>query len=272
MTDRIEGADWSHWQSTVDCAKAYTMGLRFVGIKVSQGTNYKDDRAEVNNACARANGFLTFPYHFVTTDNPITQYNWFLQCIGNMTFDCAPALDVEYYNSAPSTSKYGTPLEIEPIYEYRMETPPLMYQLRLATNYKLTIPSESTVWGIASRLKGWRGHPVPAIYTNISSGNAVFSTKPSFNWGEYLLWLAFWSTGTIYNPNAWRNKPVYIWQDRVIHNAQAYGVNGDMDHDFWMDAKPFPNEPPPPVNTDPYVELYVHETNKFYTGTLKERC
>jgi hypothetical protein len=264
---RIEGADWSHWQGVVDCAKGYAMGLRFVGIKVSQGINYKDDKAEINNDCAQANGYKTFPYHFVTIDNAITQFNWFVTCIGNMKFDLPPALDVEYYNSAPSMDVYGLPVDIIPIMEYRMEKPPLMYQVRLAANYKLTIPSESTVWGIASRLRGFQGHAVPAIYTNPSSGNAVFKTG-TFKWWEYLLWDASWTTGTPLVPNAWKGKPIYIWQDRVIRGAQAYGVKGDMDHDYWMDAMPFPGETPPvtPVT----AEVYVRELNRNIL--LQERC
>jgi lysozyme len=231
MTD-IQGADWSHWQGLVDCSKAYAAGIRFVYIKVSQGVNYKDDRADANNAAARAAGIKTGFYHFLDTNAPGPQYDWMLKCIGNMPCDLPPVLDYEAVSN--------------------------------------TIPLASTLYTMANKLKGWRGYPVPAIYTNPGTANSKLINSSTYNWSQFLLWIANWNVATPIIPTAWRGQPYYIWQDRVIKGAQAWGVDGDMDHDVWGAKLPFPGDVPA-EHTYQYSGYWV-EGKKYLCGELKERC
>ena len=252
MVDRIEGADWSHWQGNPDCSQFKAAGGRFVGIKVSQDVGYKDDKAEVNNANAHAQGLFTFPYHFVGLGSPTTQYDWFIKCIGTMKFDLAPALDYEAYN----------PLTLEPFMELRNITDFYLFNNfnRVLQSYGLVIPSASTLYSIATKLKGWRGFQSPAIYTNVSTANSKLINTAIYNWAQFLLWLAQWSVTIPTIPTAWKSKQIYIWQDRVIRDAQIWGVDGDMDHDFWMEALPFPGVTPPPNKVS--LKLYIQELGK----------
>lgn len=233
MTDRIEGCDVSHWQRGMNYVEAYIMGLRFVYIKVSQGIAYKDDKALAHNTAARAAGLKTGFYHFMTTDSALGQYNWMINCIGDMPCDLAPALDYEAVNN--------------------------------------TIPLASTLYTMANKLKGWRDFPVPAIYVAPGWANTKLINSTTINWAQFLLWVANWNVATPMIPTAWKGQPYYVWQDRVIRGAQAWGVDGDLDHDFWGDKLPFPGVTPPPV-TDVYMEMQDRVTNKVYCGILKERC
>ncbi len=52
----------------------------------------------------------------------------------------------------------------------------------------------------------------------------------------------------------------------MIRGAQDWGVQGDMDHDIWGSALPFPDRP-----TNEYkFTAYVVELQKTLEGTLKE--
>lgn len=231
MSD-IQGCDVSHWQRGMDYVKAYSAGLRFVYIKVSQGIAYKDDKALAHNTSARAAGLKTGFYHFLTTDAPQAQYNWMLQCIGDMPCDLAPALDYETVNN--------------------------------------TLPSSSTLYTMAILLKNWRNFPVPAIYTNLSTANTRLLNTTTVKWSQFLLWIAQWNVTAPTIPIAWKGQPYYVWQDRVIKGAQAFGVDGDLDHDFWGDKLPFPGEVPPVV--DEYQYCGYRSDGKVMCGVVKERC
>jgi lysozyme len=233
MVDRIEGADSSHWQGLIDFEKFKANGGDFVYIKVSQGIAYRDDRAVANNTAARAAGVKTGFYHFMTTDSALAQYNWMIQCIGDMPCDLAPALDYEAINN--------------------------------------TIPTSSTLYTMANKLKGWRDFSAPAIYVAPGLANSKLINSTTVNWAQFLLWIANWNVTVPMIPTAWKGQPYYIWQDRVIRGAQAWGVDGDLDHDFWGEKLPFPGITPPPVSDEAYMEMLIHETNKVYCGTLKVR-
>lgn len=60
----VEGFDVSHYQSSVDWAGAYAGGLRFVMIKATESTNYKDPKFSDHYEGATKAGFIRGGYHF----------------------------------------------------------------------------------------------------------------------------------------------------------------------------------------------------------------
>jgi hypothetical protein len=269
MTDKIEGCDISHWQSTPNFVKGYNKGLRFAGIKVSQGINYEDDKAAINNAHARAAGFQTFPYHFFTTDPAKTQYEWFAKCInkiGASEFTCAPAVDYEFYNQTTMATYQAMNCE-DFCFPYGASK--LGVRVWMMT-LGLVIPSSSQLYSILNLLRGWQGHPAPAIYTNRYVADAYLINSSTYNWSQFLLWYALWNATTIVKPKSWANEELYIHQDYVIQDAREWGVDGAMDHDYWGTKLPFPGTPVPPVVNEYQYSGYVKELNKTLTGTLKE--
>nr|QNJ46241.1 GH25 muramidase [Ascobolus sp.] len=60
----VPGFDISHWQSSVNFASAYSSGARFVIIKATEGTTYKDPKFSSHYTGATKAGFIRGGYHF----------------------------------------------------------------------------------------------------------------------------------------------------------------------------------------------------------------
>jgi GH25 family lysozyme M1 (1,4-beta-N-acetylmuramidase) len=60
----VKGFDISHYQPTVNFAGAYSAGLRFVYIKATEGTTYKDPDFSSHYDGATSAGFIRGGYHF----------------------------------------------------------------------------------------------------------------------------------------------------------------------------------------------------------------
>lgn len=216
----IEGADLSHWQSKLDeadAAKFVAAGGRFAYVKFSQGVSYRDDCGVNNTAVLRAAGVKVGPYHWVSPENALSQYNWYVKCMGDVVFDLPPALDVEQAGVTQAiVDSMGMKLTT-----WMQDRPEL-------ASFKY-----------------------PAIYTNYSTGNRVFTAQVM---SRYLLWIANWGVSSPNIPKIWQGKPYYVWQDRVMRGAQEWGIDGDLDHDIWGKLLPFPGDEPPPPPPPP-VEL-----------------
>lgn len=264
----IQGIDISHYQGTdIPWDDLWKAGIRFVGIKFSQGTSYKDDAAVTNTIAARSKGFKVFPYHFVTNDNGIDQYNWFIQCVGNLKFDLPAALDCEAFNAVSRLDKRLRKLsgqgeeEVKPILDFR--TYPYEPRSLYANERAYEFPTQAVVDVIARRLKGFQGWSVPAIYTNVYSGNKIF-TSPLM--AQYLLWVANWGVNVPNLPKVWKdaNQTPYIWQDGVVNNLPINPV----DHDVWMNKFPFPDTPAPPAQETADVEITIFRGQDKFSGKV----
>ncbi|KAF2201321.1 N,O-diacetylmuramidase [Delitschia confertaspora ATCC 74209] len=60
----VPGFDISHYQGTVNFKGAYSSGARFVIIKATEGTSYKDPNFSTNYAGATSAGLIRGAYHF----------------------------------------------------------------------------------------------------------------------------------------------------------------------------------------------------------------
>jgi len=64
----VPGFDVSHWQGTVNFAGAYSSGARFVVIKATEGSTYKDPNFSANYIGATNAGLIRGGYHFARPD------------------------------------------------------------------------------------------------------------------------------------------------------------------------------------------------------------
>ncbi len=265
----IFGHDRSRYQGPLTQAqvdKHKAMGSRFFWVRFSQGTSYRDPEAVAATRLLQANGFPVGPYHFTTTDNALSQYNWFVKCMGDIQFDLPPAMDVEYYSSMSelrNIRRRGMGIEEEEvkiITDLRYDKPPL--RARFAAPLRYSIPTAAIVDSLGLKLTTWMqgqsklvalanlypAYAFPAIYTNVSSGNAVFTKKYAVMADRYNLWAANWGVQSPNLPAIWKGKPYLVWQDKVEDGA-PYGIVGQLDHDVWGTAVPFPGDTPvPPVD------------------------
>ena len=290
MTEDIFGIDISAWQGKAginfDIDEAWDSGMRYVVLKASQGSDYVDRCYQFNYAAFRENQhpWKVGAYHFTDVSNALRQADNFLRVIQNTPLDFCPFQDVEYYSSvALSHNKmYGidsgnlTGEELYPVLDFRQSGADVRYMLRKPELYGLSITTESIVDVIARKLVNINGWNESGVYTNLGSGNVVFKTA-RFNWQRIHLWVAHWpAKGQTLTrpllPNMWKTKDKWIIWQYCVDLGSPHGFPGSLDHDRWGNELPFPGVTPPPVPDEAYMEMFVHETNKVYCGTLKVRC
>lgn len=85
----VLGFDISHYQSSVDFSSAYNDGgLRFVYIKATEGTTYKDPAFSSHYTGATNAGFIRGGYHFASgTGDGSQEANFFLANGGGWSND-----------------------------------------------------------------------------------------------------------------------------------------------------------------------------------------
>lgn len=231
--------DVSHWQPPIDWAKARRTGVEGVYIKTSQGAGYRDPAAAQHYSGAKAAGLLVGFYHFCTNDNGIKQFENFAgaaNAIGKT--ELPPALDAEAF-----TEYQGE------IHSYRLV--PGYVNVNNILNagepiLNLSYPSQDVIDVIGLRLLKY--HPDVAIYTNIGSGNRIF-TKPIFG-KRYKLWVAHRGVSKPLLPYVWKDQPYMCWQ-KDVYDGAPYGVTGKVDVNEWGTALPWPGGDAPPPEPPP---------------------
>lgn len=256
----ILGIDVSRWQGELSDATVIRMiqaGIQFAYVKASQGSGSQDPCFEHNVMVLQASGMAVGAYHFVTNDNASQQYDNFLGQLGKFTaWGLPPALDCEAYTSVAGSIR--------------------------DTVYGLAYPTQAIVDAMGIKLTAWMGtqpslddYDFPAIYTNQSSGNKIFT---SATMARYLLWIANWNSPgkpPLVAPNkpaVWKNVPHFIWQYAVKDGADFGDPGTQYDRDRWGTLMPFPDddEPEPPPEEDS-IEVTIKQNGKIYTGILEAK-
>jgi hypothetical protein len=137
--------------------------------------------------------------------------------------------------------------------------------------YGLEITTQAIVDVIARKLTGQQGWAESGVYTNIGSGNVVF-TKPVM--ARLHLWVAHWPMKgqTLTRPSLpaiWKPADKWmIWQ-YCVDSGVPHGFPGGLDHD--QSGNTFPIVPPTPVGEE-YQYCGYRADGKVMCGTIKERC
>jgi GH25 family lysozyme M1 (1,4-beta-N-acetylmuramidase) len=278
MSDIVYGCDISAWQGHAgpdfNTEKMWESGLRYVILKIGQD-DWIDRCFLFNYAAFRASPhpWMIGGYWFTTTFNALVQAQTILNATQSVRFDFPIYQDVEFYTRAPSTPKanlgYLDGREAWPVLEYRYKNPPL--SMRIAPGiYGMEITTQAIVDVIARKLAGQQGWAESGVYTNIGSGNVVF-TKPVM--ARLHLWVAHWplkgqtlirpSLPTIWKPaDKWM-----IWQ-YCVDSGVPHGFPGGLDHD--QSGNTFPDEAPPVA--EEYQYCGYRADGKVMCGVVKERC
>jgi len=272
----IELLDISHWNQIKDWSLMVAKGIKGVYIKFSQGVAFADTMALEHYENAKRVGLKVGAYHFVTKTNGIIQYDWFIKQIRNLKFDLMPMLDCEAYNGLMGL--YETRLsfaptmvekEVFPVLELRYGNINQEAFQGLSDTLGYTYPTEAIVDVIGSRLKNFQNiGEYPIIYTNPSSGNAIFKTK---SMKKYPLDIAHWGVQKPTMPTVWKGEPYYMWQDNVVDGAPYGVVYGKVDHNFWGTKVAFPGDVPEP-EPEPTEEILAkaYIGSDLYQGILKK--
>lgn len=96
----VVGADISMFQGEVDMAALKDQGIRFVIIKATEGSSYKDECFAANWTNAEAAGMPAGAYHFFSFESSgKTQAENFMNSAGPLEGRLLPVVDVEFYGN-----------------------------------------------------------------------------------------------------------------------------------------------------------------------------
>ncbi|WP_329459097.1 lysozyme [Streptomyces sp. NBC_01497] len=101
LVTQTAGMDVSHYQGTINWTSAYANGARFVYMKATEGTTYRDPNFSANYTGSYNAGFIRGSYHFATPDSSTgaAQADYFVAHGGGWSKDgktLPPMLDIEY--------------------------------------------------------------------------------------------------------------------------------------------------------------------------------
>lgn len=94
----VRGLDVSHWQGDVDWEKVQEVGIRFVYMKVSEGSTIVDPMFEKNERLAKETGLFVGGYHFGRFNNEIEarmEAAHFVDQLKTKVHELPPVLDLE---------------------------------------------------------------------------------------------------------------------------------------------------------------------------------
>jgi len=195
--NRARGFDVSGWQPGGDFSKAYASGLRFVGVKATEGQTVLDKTLRAHRDGLRQQPFLLgIYYHFVRSGNPEKQAERFMDAVG-------PLRDNE---------RVCCDFEVLPIPEH-----PADNLAWLDTFY------ETLMHGVCSDRR-------PLIYTSARIWRMLGNPEWDLA-SEIDLWAPRYSTTEPVMPAPWRNAGWTIWQN--ADDAPVPGVAGHCDVNYF---------------------------------------
>jgi GH25 family lysozyme M1 (1,4-beta-N-acetylmuramidase) len=189
------GFDVSHYQGTVNWAGAYANGARFVYMKATEGTSYRDPNFNANYTGSYNAGFIRGAYHFANPNSSsgAAQADYFVAHGGGWSKDgrtLPPMLDIEY---GPSSTCWG-------LSQASMRT--------WITSFLNEVHAKTTRWATIYTTTDW--------WTTCTGNSAAYSSNNPLFIARYAS-----SVGTL--PGGW---PFYtFWQ-----HADSGVFPGDQDY------------------------------------------
>jgi lysozyme len=94
--DRARGIDVSHYHPITDANAVIASGVRFVGIKATQGITFVDPKLSAHRMAVRQQPFdLVIYYHFAAPGDAVKQADHFLDVLGELRGNERVCLDLE---------------------------------------------------------------------------------------------------------------------------------------------------------------------------------
>lgn len=93
----VKGIDVSHYQGKINWEKVSSQNIKFVFIKSTQGSYFKDKTYNSNSKGALQNDLLVGAYHYyIVKDDPVLQFKNFVKNTPKESFNLPPVIDIEY--------------------------------------------------------------------------------------------------------------------------------------------------------------------------------
>jgi GH25 family lysozyme M1 (1,4-beta-N-acetylmuramidase) len=213
----ILGIDLSHWNAGVSLNIAKEMGVKFAYIKLSEGTNFVDDKAHQFFTSCNQLGIKASFYHY-----------WKANVGGKQQAEHM----LKY--AKPYENKIGMPVALD-------------VEDKSGTYYTKTKNSEN-IYKFAKQCQDFAGFPEIMIYTSASKWDS-FVNPNAYEFWRLGLWVAHWGAGgNPAIPNPWKSKktPFTIHQYGTI-NIGGKRIDGNKWNTKYHDFPPKKEDPEPPT-------------------------
>jgi GH25 family lysozyme M1 (1,4-beta-N-acetylmuramidase) len=183
------GFDVSHWQGSINWASQYSKGARFVYIKATESTDYRDPNFNANYTGSYNAGFIRGAYHFATpnTSTAKAQADYFVSHGGGWSKDgktLPPMLDIEY-------NPYGATCYGKSKADMRTWISNFLDEVHTKTGRWATIYTTTDWWTTCTGNTAAYSTKDPLF---IARYNSTVGTLPA-GWGFYTFW-QFADSGT----------------------------------------------------------------------------
>jgi GH25 family lysozyme M1 (1,4-beta-N-acetylmuramidase) len=183
------GFDVSHWQGSINWATQYGKGARFVYIKATESTDYRDPNFNANYTGSYNAGFIRGAYHFATpnTSTAAAQADYFVAHGGGWSKDgktLPPMLDIEY-------NPYGATCYGKSQADMRTWVTNFLNEVHTKTGRWATIYTTTDWWTTCTGNTAAYSTKDPLF---IARYNSTVGTLPA-GWGFYTFW-QFADSGT----------------------------------------------------------------------------
>ena len=159
-----QGIDVSHYQGNIDWARvANETNIKFVYIKATEGSTYKDSLYRRNTEQARQAGIAVGSYHYFHPNVPVaTQYNNFMSLVDLSTQDLIPVVDIEEKGRKPSKQICDSLDKFSSMVLAQWGTRPIIYTHQRFYNYLLQRSFDDHILWIA-RYGAFKFKPSPSL-------------------------------------------------------------------------------------------------------------
>jgi len=150
---RAKGIDVSHWKSVKSWQDVYDSGVRFVGIKTTEGNTYIDPKFKEHRAGARGQLFsLIIYYHYAKPGDSRRQAERLMDVVGQLRPHERLCLDLE---TSVTAKPQDTPDWVTAFYETLLgeacrESKPFIY-----TSKRIWYGFGNPEWALASEVDLW---------------------------------------------------------------------------------------------------------------------
>lgn len=151
--ERAKGIDVSHWKPIKDMAAVWDSGVRFVGIKASEGPTYVDPSFRKHREEVRMTPMsLVIYYHFARTGSAGKQAERFMDATGDLRNNERLCLDLEV---SPTPNPNDALAWVEDFYEELMQGACSDRRPMIYTSKRIWRTIGDPDWAMASEVDLW---------------------------------------------------------------------------------------------------------------------
>ena len=222
----VMGIDVSHYQTVTSWANVASSGIGFAIMKATEGVTYTDPDFAKSWANSKAAGVVRGAYCFFhSTDDPVTEADFFVNTVGPLSPGDMLVLDLEVTDG----------------------------------NSGATVAADALAW--LNRVQADTG-VTPIVYTSPSFFDSTLGGPAGFS--SFPIWIANWMVSCPYIPTAWSTWHLWQDTDSVTVPGITGAPDGDefngttSDLSSWAKSLGGPAAPTPDASVPATADAGIH--------------